>query len=152
MWTPAQVEELIISILTQFPDLLDAMRVNFALDGGITRKDDRDPQTTRDVTVATLSLTDGDVQLGAFMVTVWVKDIPEKLGSPANRTVYKPDYQTIDAMVRAIVDALKGQPGYFWPKGQLFVENIGNVNVNAETKEHFQGIRVRGRLHNTSNN
>lgn len=141
MFTPDQLEDLVIYRLQLSNDLALLLENK----GAITRKDGRASGTTRDITVSTLTLTDGDVQLAILNVTIWVKDIEQKDGNMIRHVINRP---IIDQFVRGVVNALNGQKGYFWEKGNLYVENMGTAFNNPETREHFQNIRVRVRAHN----
>lgn len=140
MFTPEEAENIIIGYLNQSAEIQTLQSGK----GAITRKDGRAENTTRDITVSTISLTDGDVQLGMHSVTIWVKDLTVS-GVKVRHVI---DQTTIDSFVKAIVDVLGGQTGKFWANGNIYVANTSSAFVNAETKEHFVTVRVRSRLHN----
>lgn len=138
MYTPEEVEQILIDYLTP----------GFAgfYDGEIVRKDDRLGGSLEDLVVSTLSLTDGDVQRGFILVTIYVKDVSQR-NEAANQVDVKPNTTRINEFTSKVYDVLNGNAGKYWKYGNLWITNPSPIYKNAGLDEHFRTIRVAIKAH-----
>lgn len=132
------------------PVFLELKAINYLTDaligkiqGQITRKDERIIQSDEDVTVSTLSLTDGEPQFGTVNVTIYLKDVTER-GTDA--VYYKPNTGKFDYITDLIMTGLGGNYGKYGQWGNLWVSGYSPIYPEEKTKEHFRTVTVNFKL------
>jgi len=138
MYTPEDIEKIVIDYLK--PDL-----PNF-ISGNLTRKDERVSGSDEDLTVGTLSLTDGNVQRGTVLISIYLKDIQVR-NEEAQKMDNKPNTARFDAITRKIYEVLGGNAGRYWKFGNIWISNPSPLYANVEAGEHFRSIRVEVKAH-----
>lgn len=137
MYTPKDLEEIAIAYLV--PGLTGKIA------GEIVRSDERNTGSDEDVTVSTLSITDGHVQRAIINLTIYCKDVQSVGADVVN---WKPNTERFDDITRLIVDTMSGNYGKYWKYGNMWITSPSSPKyANKETSEHFLTIRLEAKVH-----
>ncbi len=122
-------------------EILDVQELKTLTQGEVYRKGERPSNSTKtDVTVTSLSSSEGLVSDTIINVNLYAQDIKKK-GSESYYEV--PANEILKLGTTKIVELLKGNIGKFWNDGNLFIENIFGPLSEEKVKQHFINIRVK---------
>ncbi len=122
-------------------EILDVADLKSLTQGGVYRKGERPANSTStDVTVTSLSSSEGVVSDALINVNIYAQDIKTK----GNESFYEvPNNEVLNIATSKVVELLKGNIGQFWSDGNLFIENIFGPLSEEKIKQHFINIRVK---------
>jgi len=140
MYTPEDIEKLA-------SDILKAS--NLSISGDIVDGESRNTGSDEDITVKTLSLGDGDTQLGTVNVSFYCKDIADEGNENVN---YKPNNEKLNLVIKEISTAFNGNYGVYGKWGNFFIESFSPLYRNEKVSEHFKVVRLRFRMKSLNDN